>query len=368
MIYFSINSDKHFLFFSQVIDHLGIKPDQVMYIVHENPRNERFRSSEYRCVIPRGHPFSAGKGKFNSENLSQVGLLKKSIHFAKEDILMIPTEYELNNHIYADMMKSAGGKVYFFDEGIGTYFDNSPFHRDLNKSPRSIIKRFLSSLFFRGIGIKGSEAVEYHEGTYFRIDDSKIDTFFSSHTLPLDRSFKITQYVHFNALNKINLNRKDFFFCTSDFDIWGLRKKEKDLAAKTILQAKKVFDTVYVKIHPREYSKNTELLVFYENFCIENDLELVGKDESLEEALLKRRPGVVASSMSTSLFDAALLGCEPVFTYHLLPEIKNFGVYDYTLKSLGYNYIKSLEDISPEYKSNIVAFTSDKPLKEVLRI
>ena len=368
MIYFSVNSDKHFLFFSRVIDEFGIPRDKIRFIVQENPRNNRVMSSSYQRVTLPGHPFGGGKGKFNPGNLTHLRLVRKSLSFSKDDVLMIPTEYELNNHIYASMMKSAGGRVYFFDEGIGTYFDNSPFHRRMNKKPLVLLKRLFAYVFFQVIGLKGSNAVKAQEGYYFRIDDKRIDMFYSSHKLSVDRSFKMTEYRHFNASKRIDMDRDAFMFCTSDFACYGLREEEKELAVKTLKHAKKRFCKVYVKIHPAEYAKNSELLAFYKKFCQDNDLAIVGNDESFEESILKRRPWAVAASMSTSLFDAALLGCEPVFTYHLLPKIKSFGVYDFTMKSLAYNYIKSLEDISPEYKSNITDFTYDKPLAEVLEI
>jgi hypothetical protein len=53
------------------------------------------------------------------------------------------------------------------------------------------------------------------------------------------------------------------------------------------------------------------------------------------------------------MFDAFFFGCQPVFLFHLLPPVEEFEVCRFTLDSIGYHYIRSLDEISPDYHCGV---------------
>jgi hypothetical protein len=57
--------------------------------------------------------------------------------------------------------------------------------------------------------------------------------------------------------------------------------------------------------------------------------------------------------MGAVMFDAFFFHCQPIFLFHLLPSVKSFGVCEFTLKNLGYHYIETIEQITPNYFSNV---------------
>jgi hypothetical protein len=368
MIYFSINSDYHYLLFLNVIDNLKIPSNNITFIVQKCSRNRRVLSSKYKCIFVEGHPASGGGKMISFKNFSHLILLKKIFTFTKEDTIIIPTEYELNNHIYALMMKKDGGKVILFDEGIGTYFNNSPIHDDINRKFAVKWKIVKYRLYLLNLGARGSTVSKGWAGYFFKMDDKLIDCFYSSHLLPIARKIPRIDYKHFNITKRVDLNNEYALFCTTDFSCFGLREEEKLLSVRTIEYLKKSFSNVFVKIHPGEYTSNSELLNFYKEFCRSQSIDIISNTLSLEEAIIKNKTKYVIASMSTSLFDAAMLGCEPIFTYHLLPNLDSFKVCDYALKSLGYNYITAIEDINCEYKSNLKNLSSNRELSEVMQL
>lgn len=71
------------------------------------------------------------------------------------------------------------------------------------------------------------------------------------------------------------------------------------------------------------------------------------------EAIEQLRPGVVVGSLGASMFDAFFFGCQPVFLFHLLPPVEAFEVCKFTLDGIRYNYIGSLDEISPDYNCGV---------------
>ena len=82
-------------------------------------------------------------------------------------------------------------------------------------------------------------------------------------------------------------------------------------------------------------------------------LRLVDNALTGTDAIKLYSPRVVVGSMSAVLFDSFVLGCQPVFLFHLLPEVPEFGVYKFTLDGMGYRYINSLSDITQNYECGV---------------
>jgi len=193
------------------------------------------------------------------------------------------------------------------------------------------------------------------EGKMFAcIQDTLVDCIYSRMKLPIERKIPICGYQ-----SKLNLavdtkkfNNNAAIFFASNFECFDLKAEEMHLAALAIDQMASVFSKVYIKIHPSDYIKKNETYNFYSSINFHN-VEIVDNSLSSIQAIHKYSPSVVVGSMSTSLIDALLLGCQPIFLFHLLPEIREFGVYKFTLDNLGYKFVSLISDISPDYQCNV---------------
>jgi hypothetical protein len=138
--------------------------------------------------------------------------------------------------------------------------------------------------------------------------------------------------------------------------VYDLEKEELELSKEILCHLTNRFKNVYLKIHPGDWLSQTPAYHFFLKIIQENpQIHLVDNDALGEEVIEKYEIGIIASPVSTLLFNSIFQGCEPIFFYHLLPYRDNFSVYNYTLKELGYNFIRGLDEVSPSYKSGVDA-------------
>jgi hypothetical protein len=192
------------------------------------------------------------------------------------------------------------------------------------------------------------------EGIVFSISDKFIDKIFLRMDIPINRIATIegSPLTFEKRSSASRKNNRVAFFVTANFDSFGLKEKEMDLAFKVISHLAKTFSKIYIKIHPSDYFSQNDVYDFYQSLKAKN-IQIVDNSIDAMEAIEIYKPKVVVGSMSTVLFDFLCKGGDAIFTYHLLPYIKNFGVYNYTLKNLNYNYVKSIKEITPKYQSNV---------------
>lgn len=374
MIYFSIDNDHHASLAISLIARYKIPHSSVTFISHISPRNRIIGLSEYNSHSIKGHPLCAGLSYKNPKiywlSFFHQLKIKGIFRFKPDDILVITTEYELNNAIFAKQVRNIGGRVYIYDEGIGFYFNNSPYHDHQIK----LIDRFyllLYTLAFKILGIP-AYAKKGQEGRMFVcIKDVLIDKIYSSMNLPVNRKIPIDGYRNLLRLTpkfgKFNHNVAIIF--SSNFECFNLKAEEMQLAALAIEQMAKNFSRVYIKVHPSDYIAQNDVFFFYASLKYKN-VKLLDNSLTAVQAINKYHPAIVVGSMSTSLFDAMLLGCQPIFLFHLLPKIENFGVYNFTLNNLNYNFITSISDISTNYdcKVDTAKLVYENELPDHLRV
>jgi hypothetical protein len=259
----------------------------------------------------------------------------------------------LNNALFAKEIHRSGGKVYIFDEGIGFYFNNSPYHNTLTKK---IDKIYLSlyNAAFKLMGIP-AYAKKGQEGRMFAcISDVLINKIYSSMNLPISRQIPINGYRSMlnSAADCRQLNPEIAIIFSSNFECFGLKEQEMHLAELAIERMASMFSEVYIKVHPSDCIAQNDVYNFYKSLEYKN-VRLVDNSLTAVQAINHYRPAVVVGTMSTSLFDAMFLGCQPIFLFHLLPKIPEFGVYKFTLDNLSYQFISSLSEISPSYQCNV---------------
>jgi hypothetical protein len=357
MIYISIDNDHHASLAILLVNCYNIPLAEVRIISHISPRNTLIRDSGLNFELVAIHPLCAGNSYKNPltylKSFFHQLRIKRLFNFTSSDILIITTEYELNNALFAKEMRRSGGKVYIFDEGIGFYFNNSPYH---NIHTQRIDKIYLSlfNIAFKIMGIP-AYAQKGQEGRMFAcISDALINKIYSSMNLPISRQIPINGYRSMlnSAADCRQLNSEIAIIFSSNFECFGLKEEEMHLTGLAIERMVSIFSEVYIKVHPSDCIAQNDVFNFYKSLKYKN-VRLVDNSITAVQAINHYRPAVVVGTMSTSLFDAMFLGCQPIFLFHLLPKIPEFGVYKFTLDNLSYQFISSLSDISPSYQCNV---------------
>ena len=359
MIYISIDNDYHASLALSIIEDCQIPLAEVKFISTIGVRNTIIGASGLNFRPVESHPLCTGNYYRNPvtyvRSIVHQFKIKNSFNFTRNDLLIITTEYQLNNALFAEEMREVDGRTYIFDEGIGFYFNNSPYHESHTKR----IDRFYLALYnlaFKLMRIP-AYAKKGQEGRMFGcIKDNLVDRIYSSMNLPISRKIQIEGYrsVMKSVTNSSELKQEVAIFFATNFECFNLEKEEMHLAAQAIEQMSNQFSEVYIKIHPSDYNSKNAVFDFYTSLQYDN-VKLIDNSLSAIQAINIYRPAVVAGSMSSTLFDALLLGCQPVFLFHLLPAIINFGVFKFTLSNLNYNFISSISEISPSYVCKVNA-------------
>jgi hypothetical protein len=359
MIYISVDNDHHAGLALALIKKLGLNVDQVIFISHISRRNNTVPASSFKREVIAGHPLSNGSSFKNPLSywraLRHQLTLARRFEFSRSDVLLITTEYQLNNALLARKMKRAGGEVCLFDEGIGFYFNNSPFH-DTHTSYGRRFFLFLYNQAFRLLGIPAYAKKGFEGRMYVRIKEAFIDRIYSRMRLPISRPVKICGYRNFLASERADAKKNSgmAIFFANNLSSFGLREEEMVLSRQAIGQMEKAFGQVYIKIHPADWIEKNEVYLFYKNLAESSDsIHLIDNAMTGNEAIEHFKPSTIVGMLGAVMFDALFFGCQPIFLFHLLPAIDEFDVCRYTLDDIGYQYIDDIAAISPNYSSGV---------------
>ena len=136
MIYISVDNDFHTEIALNYINSFKVDKKDITFISNKSNRNSAVYSLGFPVIEIPAHPFSIGSGFKNLltyiRTVKQHFFLKKMFNFKPDDILLILTEYQINNAFLAKIMKKRGGQIFLLDEGIGFYLNNHYFHKKKN--------------------------------------------------------------------------------------------------------------------------------------------------------------------------------------------------------------------------------------------
>lgn len=349
MFYISIDNDFHTEIAINYINTFKLDKKNITFISNKSIRNSAIYNIGFPIIEIPGHPFSAGCG-FKKlltyiRTIKQHSLLRKIFKFGPDDILFVLTEYQINNAYLAKMIKKSGGRVYLADEGIGFYLNNHIWHKKNIRIKDTVFLAAYNLIFL--LFCLPIEAKKGQEGKMFvSIDDNLIDKLFSSIKIKIERSIKTIQYRRILKINKNGKksNVKSVVYLASNFECFGLKKEEKDIAEKAIRYLINVYDKVYIKIHPQDASGKTELYFFYNSFKQKN-VNIISNKLTSNQAITKIKPSLIVGTFSSSLVDAFIAGHNVIFLYQLLPKIKELELCSLILRDFNYIKMSSINDI-----------------------
>lgn len=359
MLYISVDNDQHTYLALSIIKRLNVETKDITFISHNSPRNNYLDSTDYKKVKQDGHPLSDGSGfkKISTylRTYKHHKNLKEQFQFTKNDVLLIITEYQINNAIFAKQMKKAGGKVYIFDEGVGFYFNNCLFfktNKDLKSSLLLLAYNFC--LIIANVPAVAKKGLESR--MHITIKDNFIDAIYSSMKIAIDRKCTIRGYQHFLIPHDDQGQKKKdvALFFANNLDSFHVKKEEMLVSEQIIINLCKTFSKVYIKIHPFDWTTKSDLYYLYINLAAKfENAEMIDNSIVGNEAIMRTKPSIVVGSMGAAIFDAFFFECQPVFFYHLLPPVKEFEVCTSILNSINYNFINSIDEINPNYSSGV---------------
>ena len=115
------------------------------------------------------------------------------------------------------------------------------------------------------------------------------------------------------------------------------------------------FDSVFFKFHPSEGESErveiiSKVLKFYPM------VKIILDDRAIEEIVDEYKPEVAASHFSAGSFNLLYQGVEPLFLYHLLPDLQQQPIFiavTEILISLGYNFVDESPLLGRSYSSGL---------------
>lgn len=269
------------------------------------------------------------------------------------DTLIFYTEYELLNQLIAIRFKQAGAKVIILEDGgVGTYI---PF--SVTKSERLTFKETAKAQMTRCL--PGLSDAQFHKvnGVVFPwLADKYLDGLCVYKPLTVARNFPV--YLINGPLRtpvevvkgRVLFLNEDLYNCYQSYSgyINGLKK----IMTALVLG----FREVFFKFHPREdMSSRKSIKIFLEdNFPT---IRIVEDDCPVEILFPEIAPEIVASYFSTPLLNLEGTGIEPLFLYHLLPDLiqqKMFAQLHALLSQWNYCFVTDWRDVCSGFQSGMI--------------
>ena len=355
VVYFLVNNDFHVYDVKLLASEIGY--DKCSLI-----------SVPYRMEVPRDLPFARQytfeRCQFLEKqapskirkliDIHRDNFLKRrqldQLKISKDDVLFVFTECELMNMFCIDKFYRKGCKVYLIEDGIASYiYYNSP--------STAIPKRWKVLKYLYGFlyGLKGFNP--YHAGDYLYAMLS--DAYFRGVCLFTDYSISRdipVVYLHKNEPEIVGLDKNKVILLTQPLYQTLMDEREHIATYERILRVMSgSFSNVYVKPHPSEFADH--FADHYQSIAQGLDnVMMLNSNDVVENCISQHGVGVAVALFSSALGKLAYKGIEPIYFYHLIEQQKQqHSDIDTYLKQLNYNFIKSFDDITPDYSSGILA-------------
>ena len=284
--------------------------------------------------------------------MQAAGKVSRRLKPQAADTLFIYTEYELLNHFVAHGFKRAGARVFILEDGgVGTYIPFTLPGDEALSTREKIVAAMTRCL-------PGLRHTRFHKvnGIVFPwMQDHQIDGLCTYRPLSIVRDIPVT-VLRAPARKKITVRPGCVIFMNqplyddyqTEADYFqGLRQVAHALEAG--------FDEVLFKFHPRETPAWTERIA---KFLADQapTVKIIQDNGPAENLLENTRPAVVASYFSTTLLNLDGTGIEPLFVYHLLPDLapqKVMRQLTTLLNQWSYHFVSRWEDVNSGYASGM---------------
>ena len=284
-------------------------------------------------------------------NCKKIERVKKILKPEKGDILLANSEEELMNQVVINLFKKKKAKVFLYEGGMSNYISFN-----MSSEPLSIREKILMYSIRYVHGIKGYLPLK-NKGYFI---PRMSDKYFSGVLFSLPNKIKRNiQVFHINKVvvnNRFSYNENNVIFLTqpmyrSYFSIESYIQNIDFVLSKLT----KSFIKVYIKPHPDEIVDGIipeieKVALKYSNVYVINTREII------ERIISDYNVKFAVSYFSTSLLNLLFYKVEPVFIFHLFPEINDTmsKEINHYLNSIRYSFPLSFDDINSRYSSGLI--------------
>lgn len=364
MIYFIVNNNYHFLDFKTHL--LSVDANAVTLIGIPHTLNP-FHNLKVAAAFWYSRSSRPGFAIQLRDFVLLARRIDRDILPAKEDVLFFYTEYELLNQYLAGRFKQAGARVYLIEDGgLGTYV---PFR--LLAGETLTVKEWVKQWIYRSLpGLPRTRLHKLNGHIFHWMLDSSIDGVCLYRPVALRRNIP-SILIRRPAQPKLALlpDRAIFLnepiyddYQSGDSYLEGLDVLIRGLCAR--------YSNLLFKFHPRE---TDEWRARIEEQVLKRfpSVKVIRKNSAIEAMVDELRPSVVASYFCSALLSLSDRGIEPLYLYHLIPEISGQPIFQETtlvLGELGYVFIPSLSAIPNDYRSGLSGISSHSDALELSRV
>lgn len=324
MIYLLVNNDYHFFDARSHAKYLKAHglPSILVEVPHALSETDRASGFSGQISLPsplRGRSWLSAWPRY----FIAAHEVARSIEPHADDVLFMYTEFELLNQMIALRFKRAGARVYLIEDGgVGTYIPLS-----LLGGETLSIKEWVVALMSRCLpGLTRTRFQKLNGVVFPWLPDSELDGVCLYRPLKIVRQIPVHVLHRTRAAEVTRKNGRVVFLNECMYD--NYQSEAQYLAGLLQLLSLLIqgFDEVLFKFHPREtlaWRKRIRNLVGERMPMV----TFIDNDRAMESLVEEFRPEVIASYFSTVLLNLEGSSIEPMFLYHLLPELSSQKVF-----------------------------------------
>ncbi len=355
MIYFLINNNYQYFDFELHLSDINRRDVSLIEIPHTLDEREH---SGFRSVF---RYLLASKKSLIAQVHNFIQLTKhidREIQPTKNDVIFFYTEYELLNQYIVVRFKNAGAKAYLIEDGglTGTYL---PFR--MIESETLCIREKVKEWIYKRLPNLGTLRLHKVNGQIIPwMADTYIDGVCLYRPISIRRSIPTVLLQRPMQPEVVPIQGRVVFLNEQTYDCYqssddylaGLRKIMESLCHG--------FDTVFFKYHPRE-TKEWRLRIMRYVLSRFSDLRIIEENTAVEAIIDRYRPSVAASYLSAGLHNLVNRGVEPLYLYHLIPDLSQQPISreaTTVLRELGYNFVPSFSEVDSSFRSGLLGTSS----------
>lgn len=286
--------------------------------------------------------------------IRQRRLVGTEIQPGRADVLFFYTELDLLNHHIVTYFKSNGARAYLIEDGgLATYL---PF-RMLDAEPLSVREK-IKQWVYRTLPSLHTIRLHKLNGHIFTwMADRYIDGVCVYMPVSIRRDIPTILLRRSVQQERVSLSPGKVVFLNEM--MYQIYQKADDYLAGLlkILEALSVgFDMVYFKFHPRE-DAGWRTRITQDVLSKFPDLKVIDGDSAIEDLVESYRPSVAASYFSAGLLNLLDRGVEPLYLYHLIPDLASQPISreaTTVFLELGYSFIPDFAGATSEYRSGLM--------------
>jgi hypothetical protein len=284
--------------------------------------------------------------------------LAAQLHPDSRDTLVVYTEYELVNHFLINLFKDRGAKVFHLEDGgVGTYlaFSRLPAER------LTLKERVIGAMTRMLPGLRDTRFHKINGVVFPWRPDHLIDALCLYRQVEVARELRV-EVIHGPGLPAVSVRAGRVLFLNERIydhyqgDVAYLAGL--DLILTSLCRG---YREVLFKFHPRETDewKSRVTTLIAEKHA---DIQIVQETLPVERLLQTYAPEALASYFATTLLNLQGTGIQPLYLYHLLPDLAEqpmFRQLTFLLSQWGYCFARTWDDIHAGYESHL-SFHADQ--------